>query len=98
MQFSPGLKNAHNWCTQSDCFPIMFVLLREEISSYGIDCDGPIPSDFSNGDDCMHVEVSDIQVSLDEEQQQHFIGLLDPLGDSVMALTCIFVHETFCSL
>ena len=30
----------------------------------------------------MRVEVPDIQVSLDEEQQQHFIGLLDPLGDS----------------
>ena len=60
----------------------MFVLLQEEISSYSIDWDGPIPSDSSNSDDCMHVEVPDIQVSLDDEQQQHFIGLLDPLGDS----------------
>ncbi|KAM7428126.1 hypothetical protein ABFA07_020846 [Porites harrisoni] len=55
---------------------------EEEVSSYGIDWDGPIPNESSPSDDFELVEIPNIEVNVREEQQQQLSLLVDPLSDS----------------
>lgn len=60
---------------------IWIIIQQEEVSSYGIDLNCPIPNESSPSDDFELVEIPNIEVNVREEQQQQLTLLVDPLSD-----------------